>query len=104
MIKRSFSRKVLVIIFFSFTLAPFRTLAALPSERAQERSQFASFRRQLADYGKIPFKDAKIMWQFGVKKVKREQIDSELQEKAKIAFKRTGLPVAVVLMIIGTVV
>lgn len=102
-------RRISYILFFILA-ANSLALPLQAADQSQElsKSQFEQFRAKLADNAllkglKISLGDLHVMWQWGVKKAKGQEIDPALQRKADRAFKRTGKPAVIVAGIVAVI-
>jgi hypothetical protein len=100
---QSIVRPTLFLLLFALSISPFdliaRTLVDRPLTALEQQSQFNQFYKKVSAIALVPVKDARILWLWVTKKIRREPIGAQLQRKATHAFRRTALPLATVLAI-----
>lgn len=66
-----------------------------------EKSAFAQFREKLATIAKVPYADAKTLWNWGKKKIAGHNITASETHKAQNILLDYGLPALTIILIVG---
>lgn len=95
------------IIFMSFICSiagPVRVITAAERTKSlQSETFFKRFKQEISRYGTMPVRDLKVLWNYGVKKYKKEKISQKESERASKAVKRLGIGLVVVTALVGAI-